>query len=88
MRVTDPEKLGLLYERFRDVCLIEKEIWYEIYMPKDTKGMVLTQLQDRYEVVIDDKEVEAQLEAAIPFGKNALSAAIDQHRDRIGFIKR
>jgi len=88
MNVTDPEKLGLLYERFRDVCLVEKEVWYEIYMPRETKGMVLTQLQDRYEVVIDGKEVEAALETAIPYGKSALSAAIEQYRDRIGFIKK
>ena len=26
-------------------------------MPRDSKGMVLTNLQDRYEVVIDDEEI-------------------------------
>jgi hypothetical protein len=88
MKITDPEKLTLLYERFRDVCLVEKEVWYEIYLPRETKGMVLTQIQDRYEVLIEDKAVEAALEAAIPFGKNALNAVIDQHRDRIGFVKK
>jgi hypothetical protein len=88
MKISDPEKLTLLYERFRDVCLVEKEVWYEIYLPRETKGMVLTQLQDRYEVVIEDKAVEAALEAAIPFGKNALSTTIEQHREGIGFIKK
>jgi len=33
MKETDPEKLALLYERFKDVCLVEKEVWYEIFMP-------------------------------------------------------
>ena len=88
MKVTDPEKLTLLYERFRDVCLVEKEVWYEIFMPRETKGMVLTQLQDRYDVVIDDNEVEALLEANIPLGKHALDAVIAQHRDRISFVKK
>ncbi|WP_447972724.1 hypothetical protein [Nitrospira sp. Kam-Ns4a] len=89
MRETDPEKLKLLYERFRDVCLVEKEVWYEIFMPRDVKkGAVLTNVQDRYEVVIDDKEVEAVLEANIPLGAKALEAAIHEYKDRIGFIKK
>ncbi len=89
MKETDPEKLALLYERFRDVCLVEKEVWYEIFMPRDFgKGPVLTRVQDRYEVVIDDKNVEATLEANIPLGKQAFDAAIQQHRDHIGFIKK
>jgi len=89
MKETDPEKLALLYERFKDVCLVEKEVWYEIFMPKDVgKGMVLTNVQDRYEVVIDDKEVEATLEANIPLGGKALAAAIQQYRDHISFIKK
>ena len=33
IKVTDQEKLTLLYERFRDVCLVEKEVWKEIFMP-------------------------------------------------------
>ncbi len=89
MKETDPEKLALLYERFKDVCLVEKEVWYEIFMPKDVgKGMVLTNVQDRYEVVIDDKEVEATLEANIPLGGKALAAAIQQYRDHISFTKK
>jgi hypothetical protein len=88
VKVTDPEKLTLLYERFRDVCLVEKEVWYEIFMPRETKGMVLTNLQDRYDVVIEDKDVEETLEANIPLGKHALEAAIQQHRDQISFIKK
>ena len=35
IKITDPEKLALLYERFRDVCLVEKEVWKEIFMPRD-----------------------------------------------------
>jgi hypothetical protein len=88
MTVTDPEKLALLYERFRDVCLVEKEVWYEIFMPRETKGMVLTNVHDRYEVIIEDKEVEGMLEANIPLGKHALDAAIQQYRDRISFLKK
>jgi hypothetical protein len=88
MKVTDPEKLTLLYERFREVCLVEKEIWYEIFMPRETKGMVLTNIQDRYEVIIEDTGVEEALEANIPRGKQALDAAIQQYRDRISFIKK
>ncbi len=89
MKETDPEKLALLYERFRDVCLVEKEVWYEIFMPRDFgKGPVLTRVQDRYDVVIDDKDVEATLEANIPLGKQALEAAIQQHRDHISFTKK
>jgi hypothetical protein len=87
MNVTDPEKLALLYERFRDVCLVEKEVWYEIFLPRETKGMVLTNIQDRYEVVIEDKAVEAALEAAIPYGKQALDAAVQQYRGQIRFRK-
>ena len=87
-KVTDPEKLALLYERFRDVCLVEKEVWYEIFMPRETKGMVLTNVQDRYDVIIDDKDVEGVLEANIPLGKQALDAAIQQYREKIGFMKK
>jgi hypothetical protein len=89
MKVTEPEKLTLLYERFRDVCLVEKEVWKEIFMPRAiTKGMVLTQVQDRYEVIIDDPQVEAALEANIPLGKSALGAAIQQYKEHISFIKK
>jgi hypothetical protein len=89
MKVTDQEKLALLYERLKDVCLVEKEVWKEIFLPRDVgKGMVLTSVQDRYEVVIDDEEVEATLEANIPLGGKALAAAIQQYREHIGFIKK
>ena len=89
MKETDPDKLALLYERLKDVCMVEKEVWYEIFMPKDAgKGMVLTRVQDRYEVVIDDREVEAALEANIPLGGKALTAAIQEYKDRISFIKK
>ena len=57
IKMTDPEKLTLLYERFRDVCLVEKEVWKEIFMPSDvTEGPVRTNVQDRYEVEIDDSQ--------------------------------
>jgi hypothetical protein len=90
MKEQDPEKLTLLYERFRDVCLIEKEVWTEIFMPREIKQgvAVRTNVQDRYEVVIDDPNVEAALEANIPLGKNALGAAIQQYREHISFVKK
>jgi hypothetical protein len=89
MHETDPEKLALLYERFKDVCLVEKEVWREIYMPRDAgKGLVLTRVQDRYEVLIDDEAVESALEANIPLGGKSLAAAIQEYRDHISFIKR
>jgi hypothetical protein len=89
MKETDPEKLTLLYERFKDVCLVEKEVWREIYMPRDAgKGLVLTRVQDRYEVLIDDDAVESALEANIPLGGKSLAAAIHEYRDHINFVKR
>ncbi len=89
MKETNPEKLALLYERFKDVCLVEKEVWREIFLPRDVgKGSVVTTVQDRYDVIIDDKDVEEALEANIPLGGKALAAAIQQYRDSIGFIKR
>ena len=59
VKVTDEEKLTLLYERFRDVCLVEKEVWKEIFMPRDITlgGPVRTNIQDRYDVEIDDQEL-------------------------------
>ncbi|HET6674680.1 MAG TPA: hypothetical protein VFG71_05035 [Nitrospiraceae bacterium] len=90
MKEEDPDKLLLLYERFRDVCLVEKEVWTEIYMPRDiTQGVaVRTNVQDRYEVVIEDPAVEAALEANIPLGKNALGTAIQEYREHITFLKK
>jgi hypothetical protein len=89
VKITDPEKLALLYERFRDVCLVEKEVWKEIFMPRDvTQGPVRTNIQDRYEVDIDDPAVEETLEANIPRGAAALGAAIHEYRAHIAFFKR
>ena len=89
MKVTDPEKLALLYERFRDVCLVEKELWYEVLLMRTaTQGPILTNRHDRYEVVIDDKAVEEALEANIPLGSKALGAAIQEYRSHISFIRK
>ena len=86
---TNPEKLTLLYERFRDVCLVEKEVWKELYMPREVhKGPILTAVQDRYEVVIDDPSVEETFEANIPLGAKSLGAAIEAYKGHISFIKR
>jgi hypothetical protein len=89
IRVTEPEKLALLYERFRDVCLVEKEVWKEIFMPREvTAGPVRTNVQDRYDVEIDDQKVEDALDANIPRGAAALGAAIDAYREHIAFYRR
>lgn len=89
VRVTDPEKLALLYERFRDVCLVEKEVWKEIFMPRDiTQGPVRTNIQDRYEVEIDDPAVEDALDVNIPRGGAALGAAIQEYRQHIQFFRK
>ena len=88
MKESNPEKLALLYERFKDVCLVEKEVWHEIFLPRDAgPGAVLTTVQDRYEVVIDDKDVEDTLEANIPLGGGALAAAIQQYQEHISFVR-
>jgi len=88
VKVTDPEKLTLLYERFRDVCLVEKEVWKEIYMPREvSQGPVRTNIQDRYDVEIDDQAVEDTLDANIPLGGAALGAAIHEYRQHIGFYR-
>jgi hypothetical protein len=87
VRVTDPEKLALLYERFRDVCLVEKEVWKEIFMPREApSGPVRTNIQDRYAVEIDDPAVEDALDANIPLGSAALGAAIHEYRAHISFF--
>ena len=89
VKVTDPEKLALLYERFRDVCLVEKEVWKEIFMPRDvTSGPVRTNIQDRYEVEIDDLSIEDTLEANIPRGSAALGAAIQEYRQHLAFFRK
>ncbi|RPH76234.1 MAG: hypothetical protein EHM80_15040 [Nitrospiraceae bacterium] len=89
IKVTDQEKLTLLYERFRDVCLVEKEVWKEIFMPREmTQGPVRTNIQDRYEVEIDDQVIEETLEANIPRGSQALAAAIQEYRTHISFYRK
>jgi len=87
MKEHDPTKLKLLYERFRDVCLVEKEVWKEIYMPRDgEEGIVRrTNVQDRYAVTIASADVEAALEANIALGPEALEAAISEYRSAISF---
>ena len=90
MKETDAEKLALLYERFRDVCLVEKEVWTEIYMPRTFRDgtAIRTNMQDRYDVVIDDAAVEEALAANIPLGQAALGAAIQEYRTHISFVKK
>lgn len=89
IRVTDPEKLTLLYERLRDVCLVEKEVWKEIFMPCEvTAGPVRTNVQDRYDVEIDDPVIEDTLDANIAKGSAALGAAIQEYRKHIAFYRR
>ena len=88
LRITDPEKLALLYERFRDVCLVEKEVWKEIFLPRDvSQGPVRTNIQERYEVEIDDPQIEATLEANIPLGSSALGAAIQEYSAHLTFYR-
>ncbi|MBX3331844.1 MAG: hypothetical protein KF722_15665 [Nitrospira sp.] len=89
LRITDSEKLSLLYERFRDVCLVEKEVWKEIFLPRDTiQGPVRTNIQDRYEVEIDDPATEQMIENTISRGSAALGATIQECRAHISFFKR
>lgn len=88
MKETDPERLEMLYERFCDVCLVEKEVWTEIFMPRRVeKGLVMTNVQEKYNVVIDDLEIEDVLDANIPLGKSSLRAAIQEYKDHISFHK-
>ncbi len=87
--ISDEERKALLYERFRDVCLVEKEVWTEIYMPRQVeKGMVLTNQHECYEVLIDDEEIEDALEANIPLGAKSLGAAIEEYKEHISFRKK
>ena len=83
VKVTDPEKLALLYERFRDVCLVEN------FMPREvTGGPVRTNIQDRYDVEINDPDIEHAIEANISRGSTILGAAIDEYRAHIVFFKK
>ncbi|MDH5739354.1 MAG: hypothetical protein OEY77_03405 [Nitrospira sp.] len=89
VRITEPEKLTLLYERFRDVCSVEKEVWKEIFLPRESiEGPVRTNIQDLYEVEIDDPDIERAIEANIPRGNVTLGAAIDEYRAHIAFFKK
>ncbi len=89
IKVMDQEKLTLLYERFRDVCLVEKEVWKEIFMPREvTQGPIRTNVQDRYDVEIDDPTIEDALDANIPRGSQALAAAIQEYRTHISFYRK
>jgi len=88
IKENDPEKMALLYERFKEVCLVEKEVWKEIFMPREVaQGPVRTNIQDRYEVEIDDPAIEDTLDANIPRGSAALAAAIQEYRAHISFFK-
>jgi hypothetical protein len=87
VKVTDPERLTLLYERFRDVCLVEKEVWKEIFMPREpAAGPVRTNIHDLYTVEIDDPAVEHALDVNIQLGSAALGAAIQEYRAHISFF--
>ena len=89
MKEIDPERLEMLYDRFCDVCLVEKEVWTEIYMPRQIeKGLIMTNVQEKYEVVIDGEDVEDTLEANIPLGKSALKAAVQEYKNHISFMKK
>jgi len=90
MKERDPEKLKLLYERFRDVCLVEKEVWYELFMPRadQGEGVRMTNLHDKYEVVLDNPDIEKVLDANIPLGAKALEAAIAEYKDAISFVRK
>ena len=89
MKEIDPERLEMLYDRFCDVCLVEKEVWTEIYMPRQVeKGLIMTNVQEKYEVIIDSEEVEDTLEANIPLGKAALKAAVQEYKNHISFMKK
>ena len=89
MKEIDPERLEMLYDRFCDVCLVEKEVWTEIYMPRQVeKGLIMTNVQEKYEVVIDNEDVEDTLEANIPLGKAALKAAVQEYKNHISFMKK
>ena len=88
VKVTDPDKLVLLYERFRDVCLVEKEVWKEIFMPREvTGGPVRTNIQDRYDVEINDPDIEHAIEANISRGSAILGAVLINGRAQDRFFQ-
>jgi len=89
MKITDPERLEMLFERFCDVCMVEKEVWLEIFMPPQVeKGLIMTNVMEKYDVVIDDEAIEETLDANIPLGKAALKAAVQEYRDHITFMRK
>lgn len=70
------------------MCLVEKEVWKEIFMPRDvSQGPVRTNIQERYEVEINDPGIEATLEANIVLGAQALGAAIQEYHEHLAFYR-
>jgi hypothetical protein len=58
-------------------------------MPREiTQGPVRTNMQDRYDVEIDDQVIEDTLDANIPRGSQALAAAIQEYRANISFYRK
>lgn len=89
MKVTDSERLEMLYDRFCEVCMVEKEVWLEIFMPPQVeKGLIMTNVMEKYDVVIDDEQIEETLDANIPHGKAAFKAAVQEYKGHISFIKK
>ena len=80
-------KLALLYERFRDVCWLKRSLERNLHATGGDRGPVRTNIQDRYEVEINDPDIERALEANIS-GEYDLGAAIDQYRAQIVFLRK
>jgi hypothetical protein len=58
-------------------------------MPREvTQGPVRTNVQDRYDVEIDDPAIEDALDANITCGSQALAAAIQEYRMHISFYRK
>lgn len=58
-------------------------------MPREiTSGPVRTNIQDRYDVEIDDPVIEDTLDANISRGSAALGAAIQEYRRHIAFYRK
>jgi hypothetical protein len=53
-----------------------------------TGGPVRTNIQDRYDVEINDPDIEHAIEANISRGSTILGAAIDEYRAHIVFFKK